>query len=85
MIETLSKDQIDEARHALGLTYKKKPTRNYFYTNANDKNWRDLVEKGLATTSAGWNEGKAYFRLTFEAAKMLYGKPMSLKYFKELP
>lgn len=83
--QEITAEQKSEMDHALGLNYKKKPTRNYFYCNSNDPNWTDLVIKGLATMSGGWSEGKAYFRLTFEAAKGIYGKPMSRKYFEELP
>lgn len=81
----LSKDQISEMNHALGLNYKKKPTRNYFYCDGNRQSWSDLVDKGLATRSVGWREGKAYFRLTFEGMRQVFSKPISKKYFNELP
>lgn len=80
----LSKEQINQMKHALGLTYKKKPTRNYYYINGDDPLWSDLVDRGFATRSQGWTEGKAYFRLTFEGAKSIFTKPMSRKYFEEL-
>ncbi|MEK3674625.1 hypothetical protein [Paenibacillus sp. FSL R10-2771] len=85
MNHTLTKEQRNEMEHALGLTYKKKPTRNYYYCNGDDPSWSDLVDKGIATRSPGWSEGKAYFRLTLEGAKMIFTKPMSRKYFEELP
>lgn len=81
----LSKEQINQMEHALGLSRKKKPSRNYFYTDRKNPIWADLVEKGIAKTATGWEEGKAYFRLTFEGAKLIYAKPMSKKYFDDLP
>lgn len=86
--DNLTKDQVSSINHALGLNYKKKPNRNYFYTSNGDKNWNDLADKGYAIKSNGWNDDDAYFRLTYEFAKMfykeMYGRPMSLKYFKKL-
>ncbi len=76
--------QMEEMRHCLGLNYKKKPFRNYFYCSAVDANWNYLVDKGLAIKGGGWNTESAYYRLTFEAAKMVYGKPMSKKFYEEL-
>jgi hypothetical protein len=81
----LSRDQIGQMKHALGLNYKNKPSRNYFYCDGNNPTWSDLVDKGLANRHEGWTEGKAYFRLTYEAAKLIFTKPMSRKYFAELP
>lgn len=81
----LTKDQVSEMNHALGLNYKKKPTRNYYYCDGNRPSWSDLVDRGLAKRNAGWTEGKAYFRLTYEGAKTVFSKPMSRKYFNDLP
>ena len=81
----LSTNQISEMQHALGLNYKKKPTRNYYYCDGDRPSWSDLVDKGLATRNEGWTEGKAYFRLTFEGVKTVFSKPISRKYFNELP
>ncbi|MOA68743.1 hypothetical protein D3C78_1965220 [compost metagenome] len=58
-------------RHALGLNYDEKPTRNYFYTDADDKNWNDLVEKGYARKRQGWDKESAYFFVTYEGKKQL--------------
>lgn len=84
-IDQISNEQLSVMNHALGLNRKKKPNRNYFYCDGNNPVWSDLVDKGFATRSAGWTEGKAYFRVTFEGAKSIYTKPMSKKYFDELP
>lgn len=43
----LTTTQIEDMTHALGLSRQKKPYRNYYNDNEN-KNWDDLVSKGLA-------------------------------------
>lgn len=81
----ISAEQRDDMEHALGLNYDKKPTRNNFYCNANNKNWNDLLNKGVAIKRGGWDEESAYFRLTFEGAKLVYSsKPMSIDFFNKL-
>lgn len=80
----ISKDQLSEMQHALGLTRVKKPNRNMFYTNGDDANWNDLVSKGYATKGSGWTAGKAYFFVTWEGLKRIYSKPISKKYFSEI-
>ncbi|MEK3674635.1 hypothetical protein [Paenibacillus sp. FSL R10-2771] len=85
MATALTDKHFHLMQHALGLTRKKKPTRNYFYCDGNDPDWSYLVDNGFATRNPGWTEGKAYFRLTFEGAKSIYSKPMSKKYFEDLP
>ncbi|MNW53468.1 hypothetical protein D3C74_310300 [compost metagenome] len=67
----LTEVQREEMRHALGLNYDKKPTRNYFYTDADDSDWNDLVEKGYARKRPGWDEESAYFSVTDEGKKVL--------------
>ena len=76
--------QLDEMRHALGLGRAKKPYRNYFYTESDDAEWNDLVEKGLAKKSRGWETDTAYFRLTMEGVKVAYGKVLSQEAYNEL-
>lgn len=83
-VNDLTREQYRQMQHALGLNYKKKPYRNRFYCDRKNPVWADLVDKGLATASTGWEEGKAYFWLTYEAAKLVFAKPMSKKYFEEL-
>lgn len=63
--------QKEEMKHALGLNYDQKETRNYFYTDADDKEWNDLVEKGFARKRPGWDDESAYFSVTDEGKKML--------------
>lgn len=81
----LTKEQRNMMEHALGLNYKKKPYRNRFYTNSDDPHWLSLVSQGLAEQCGGWQEGECYFRLTFVGAKTIFTKPMSRKYFDDLP
>jgi hypothetical protein len=69
----LTDTQIEEMKHALGLNYSKTQTRNYFYTDADDREWNDLVEKGFAVKRKGWDEESAYFRLTDEGIAYLAG------------
>lgn len=83
-LDNISNEQLEQMKHALGLPRSKKPYRNRFYIDSNNALWNDLVEKGFATKHGGWEEDMAYFRLTFEAAKTVYGKSMSKKDFDDL-
>lgn len=47
-VHSYSDEQVDKARHALGLTRHKVAYRNY-YSTVDDPDWNDLVERGLAT------------------------------------
>lgn len=60
----VTESQIKQMKHALGLNYSKKKTRNYFYCGADNREWNDLVEKGLATKRPGWDDESAYFHVT---------------------
>lgn len=53
----MSITQINDMKHALR-------NGNRFYAESNDKNWNELVSKGLATKHVGWEEDMAYFRVT---------------------
>lgn len=80
----ITKEQRNAMEHALGLNYKKKPYRNRYYTDSNNPHWLSLVNQGLAEQGGGWQEGKCYFRVTFDGAKAIFAKPMSRKYFDDL-
>lgn len=69
---TISDSQREEMEHALGLNYDSKPTRNYFYTDVDDKGWNDLVTKGLAVKRPGWDDERVYFLLTESGKSMVY-------------
>lgn len=60
----MNKNQIGDVEHALR-------NGNRFYTDADNKDWNDLVEKGLATKHPGWNEDSAYYRVTAEGKNVL--------------
>jgi len=76
--------QLEEMKHALGLGYKKRPYRNRYYTSVHCPNWNDLVNKGLATKGGGWTNDQCYYYLTFEGAKLAFGKPLSKKKYEDL-
>lgn len=63
--------QREEMRHALGLDRSPEPTRNNYYSDADDKEWNDLVEKGYAIKRPGWDDESAYFHVTDEGKKLL--------------
>jgi hypothetical protein len=75
-------EQLNQMKHALGLPRKPKPYRNYFFLSKPSQDWEELVGKGFANRSKG--DEKVYYWLTFEGAKLVYGKRMSKKYFDEL-
>jgi len=60
----MNENQIDDVEHALR-------NGNRFYTDANDKDWNDLVEKGFATKHPGWDEESAYYRVTAKGKEAL--------------
>ena len=81
--------QLNLMRHALGLDNEKRPYRNRFYTAITDLDgvaWKDLVDRGLAVQLPGWKSeiNMAYFKCTYDGAKLAYGKPLSEKRFKAL-
>ena len=47
-VHSFTDKQVDKARHALGLTRCNIAYRN-FYSAADDADWNDLVDRGLAT------------------------------------
>lgn len=70
-LEQVNELQLEEMKHALGLTRSKEPSRNSFYTEANNNSWNDLVEKGFATKHKGWEDDMAYFKVTVEAVQLI--------------
>jgi hypothetical protein len=60
----VNKNQIGDMEHAI-------KNQNRFYTDANDKDWNDLVDKGYATKRAGWDESSAYYIPTSEGKAAL--------------
>lgn len=82
----ISDEQERLMKHALGLDYKNKPYRNYFLTNHEDKEWNDLVSKGLAIKSKDepnqW--GSIYFWVSQQGVEYILKKSISDKIYKEL-
>ncbi|AKO91957.1 hypothetical protein BEH_07500 [Priestia filamentosa] len=84
-LNDVSKQQLEEMKHALGMSYKSKPYRNYFHVNEPDDDWEDLVNKGFAKRGTGINKGTStVYWLTYAATKLVYGKRISEKYYNEL-
>jgi hypothetical protein len=83
-IET-SECQKDFMKHCIGLDYKKKPYRNRYETVNTDKDWNELVEKGLAEKSNNIAEnGCVWFWLTHQGVEYILGKSVSQKVYEEL-
>lgn len=83
-LSDVSEPQLKKMKHALGMNYKSKPYRNYYNCSADNKDWNDLVQKGYAIKGRAWTEDTANFYLTYEAVKLVYGKPISKKYYDGL-
>jgi hypothetical protein len=83
----VSKYQKELMEHCIGISWKKKkPYRNYFFTNFMDKDWNELVKKGLADKSmeSPNNDGNIYFWLTRQGVEYLLDRSITEKYYKEL-
>ncbi|WP_242859897.1 hypothetical protein [Clostridium drakei] len=72
-------------KHCIGLDYKKKPYRNYFCTCPGDKDWNELVDKGLAIKSKKEpNNGCIYFWLSRQGVEYVLEKSVGEKVYNEL-
>lgn len=81
----VSERQLKEMKHCIGLDYKKRPYRNYFCTEEDDKYWNELVSKGLAIKGKRIvNANCVYFFLTKQGVEYVLGKSVSEKYYKEI-
>lgn len=65
---SLSLEQIDNMKHAVGFKHSKVRRgkyfayRNYYTTSGNDASWDDLVNQGIATNRPLYNgQGLIYF------------------------
>lgn len=81
-----TKYQKELMEHCIGLNYKNKPYRNYFYTDCNDKDWNELVAKGLANKSKKEPDSHncIYFWLTKQGVEFILGKLISNEVYREL-
>ena len=80
IIERLTTEHLRKLRYALGLNKRKKPWRNYYGSIGANADWEHLCDLGIARRSPSATKEVTY-TVTFEAAKALYGKPMSRNYF----
>lgn len=71
MNDKTTESQREQMRHALGLNYSNEQTRNYFYTDGNDPEWNDLVDKGYASKRNGWDDDSAYYFVSEEGKKLV--------------
>ncbi|OAB26236.1 hypothetical protein PMSD_25990 [Paenibacillus macquariensis subsp. defensor] len=71
MNDKITESQLEQMRHALGLNYSNEQTRNYFYTDANDPEWNDLVTKGYAIKRNGWDDESAYYYVSEEGKELV--------------
>lgn len=77
--------QTDLMKHCIGLDYKKKPYRNYFCTSPEDKDWTELVSKGLAAKSNKEpNNSCIYFWLSRQGVEYVLGRSVSEKVYKKM-
>jgi predicted transcriptional regulator len=70
-MKQVTESQIDQMKHALGLNCRNEVTRNYFYCDADNNEWNDLVGKGLATKGPGSDDESTYFILTDEGVELI--------------
>ena len=72
--------------HCIGLNYKNKPYRNYFFVHHEDKDWNDLVNKNLAIKSSKEpdTDGRIYFWLSKQGIEFVLNKSISNKVYKKL-
>lgn len=76
-VHSFSDEQVDKARHALGLTKQNVAYRN-FYSAADDPDWNDLVERGFATKRKSPVSPDSLYHLTREAAFFFLNEGESL-------
>lgn len=67
-VYSYSDEQVDKARHALGLTRQKVAYRNYYSSSVDDSDWNDLVERGLATKRKSPASPDFLYHLTLPAS-----------------
>lgn len=72
-VHTFTDEQIDKARHALGLTRERVAYRN-FYSAGDDPDWSDLVARGFATKLKSPVSSDFLYHLTKQAAFFFLNK-----------
>lgn len=85
---SLTDEQVDKARHALGLTRQKVAYRNY-YSSPEDPDWEDLVKRGFASKRKSSVSSDFLYHLTRQAAFYFLdpgeGLDPELKFAAEMP
>lgn len=66
-VHAFTDEQVDKARHALGLTRQRVAFRN-FYSAGDDADWNDLVARGFATKRKSSVSPDFLYHLTKQAA-----------------
>lgn len=86
LLSELNAYQLELMQHCVGIGRKRKPYRNYFFTQETDKDWNELVEKGLAKkgTNHPNNDKYIYFWLSKKGLELILGRSVSDKFYKEL-
>ena len=82
-LNDITGEQLRKMSHALGLSRKNKPYRNYYSLTSPNQDWEDLIEKGFAKKCKGFNDSIIYY-VTFEAVQLLYSKKISKEFYDEL-
>lgn len=79
----ITDEQLNDMKHALGLDRKKKPYRNRYYSESNNKDWEDLVNKGLADKMEEQPNRTSYW-LTKQGVEYVIEKTISDRVYEEL-
>lgn len=82
----VTEEQLSEMQHCIGVSLGKKPYRNRFFTAETDKDWNDLVEKGLAIKGEQHpnDDENIYFWLSQQGVEYVLCKSISDKFYNDL-
>lgn len=67
-VHTFTEQQVDKARHALGLSRQQRVAYRNFYAAGDDPDWDDLVARGFATKRKSPVSPDFLYHLTKQAA-----------------
>lgn len=80
----VTQKQLRIMKHMLGLDYKKKPYRNYYYVYAVEQELEELIKIGFAESRDASNNGAVIYHLTKKGVEFLIGKEISDRHYEEL-
>lgn len=83
-MEIVSQEQLRIMKHMLGLDYKKKPYRNYFYSHSIQEDIEDLIKNDLALSKDASNNRDIVYCLTKKGVEFIINKEISQKEYNEL-